>query len=98
MIDAGLRRNRFASHSPSFLSQDGGDPNGRLSRFRYTTLAWYDGTAEQVRGAATLSASYSPTALGGGPSSLFAAGVSDTLPRVKGLAEVWGKRPLTLLL
>lgn len=76
--------NRFASHSPAFLSQDGGDPNGRLSRFTNTTLAWHDGIGEGSRGAFGVLLADGPSAEG--RRVFFATGVSDTLPRANGLA------------
>ena len=55
VIDAGLRRNRFASHSHGFLGQDGIDPARIASTAReqleaYPTLTWVEGAAEAVSG------------------------------------------------
>ncbi|WP_394890286.1 hypothetical protein ACG873_02645 [Mesorhizobium sp. AaZ16] len=54
-IGAGLPRNRFASHSHGFSYQHGLEPaeiakRSREQLSRYETLAWHDGTAEQVEG------------------------------------------------
>lgn len=50
IVDAGRRRNRFASHSHGFLGQDGVDPaaiwrSAREQLLRYPTLTWIDATA-----------------------------------------------------
>jgi len=55
VIDAGERRNRFASHSHGFLAQDGVDPveiaaHARRQLGIYTTLSWFEGRAEGVSG------------------------------------------------
>ena len=56
VIDAGLRRNRFASHSHGFLAQDGVDPseiarNARVQLEAYPSLVWKDATAIAITGA-----------------------------------------------
>ncbi|MTH95330.1 NAD(P)/FAD-dependent oxidoreductase [Roseibium sp. RKSG952] len=55
VIDAGVRRNRFASHSHGFLGQDGADPAEIATKARrqleaYPTLNWVDGVAVAVAG------------------------------------------------
>lgn len=97
IIDAGLRRNRFASHSHGFLGQDGVDPAeiadvARRQLEAYPTLAWIDGTAETATG--KKDAFIVATAEGGrheGRRLLFAIGVSDALPPIEGMAERWGR-------
>lgn len=97
VIDAGVRRNRFASHSYGFLGQDGADPSeiARVARGQleaYPTLAWIDGTAEAASG--EKDGFVVTTADGGrheGRRLLFAIGVADALPAIEGLAERWGK-------
>lgn len=96
VIDAGKRRNRSASHSHGFLSQDGADPaviasTARAQLEAYPTLSWVDDLVVKASGsrdAFTVETStgeiYSARRL------LLATGVSDTLPDVKGLAERWG--------
>lgn len=97
VIDAGLRRNRFASHSYGFLGQDGVDPSEitRVARGQldvYPTLTWLDGTAETASGKKD---AFVVTAADGGRHEgrrlLFAIGVSDALPAIDGLSERWGK-------
>lgn len=97
IIDAGLRRNRFADHSHGFLGQDGVDPaeiarTARKQLEAYPTLAWRDGAASSASG--EKDAFVVATADGEhheGRRLLFAIGVSDALPAIKGLAERWGK-------
>lgn len=96
MIDAGIRRNRFASHSHGFLGQDGVDPAEIVSQARkqleaYPTLTWIDRTAETASG--EKDAFLVTTTDGGryeGRRLLLAVGVADELPAIEGLAERWG--------
>ena len=97
VIDAGQRRNRFASHSYGFLTQDGADPaqiakRAREQLSRYETLNWRDGTVERAEGTRD---AFTVTLANGEMAEarrlLFATGVSDALPQVEGLAERWGR-------
>ncbi|MFN4274370.1 MAG: NAD(P)/FAD-dependent oxidoreductase [Aliihoeflea sp.] len=97
VVDAGKRRNRFASHSHGFLGQDGADPaeiaaTARKQLEAYPTLDWIDATAESASGAKD---AFEVEIEGGGRRAarrlLFATGVADTLPAIEGLAERWGK-------
>lgn len=97
VIDAGKRRNRFASHSHGFLTQDGVAPDeiirqARVQLLAYPTVTWIDATAAKVVGkidafTVTLenNASYDARRL------ILATGVSDTLPEIPGLEERWGR-------
>lgn len=97
IVDAGQRRNRFASHAHGFLSQDGVDPAeiAAISSRQleaYPTLTWIDGTAEAASGqkdefAVTLSDGSKHQ----GRRLLFATGLADGLPAIEGLKERWGK-------
>ncbi|EER60546.1 FAD-dependent pyridine nucleotide-disulphide oxidoreductase [Acidovorax delafieldii 2AN] len=97
VIDAGERRNRFASHSHGFLGQDGVAPgeivaNARRQLEAYPTLTWLEGRAEAVTGQLD---EFTVTTSNGGSHRarriLVATGVADQLPAVDGLAERWGK-------
>lgn len=97
VIDAGERRNRFASHSHGFLGQDGVEPGEIAARARrqletYPTLSWIEGRAEAVSGQVD---GFIVTTADGkshqGRRILLAIGVADQLPNVAGLAERWGK-------
>jgi thioredoxin reductase len=97
VVDAGERRNRFASHSHGFLGQDGVSPgeiatNARRQLEAYPTLSWHNGRAEAILGQVD---SFTVTTADGelhrGRRILLATGVADQLPPVAGLAERWGK-------
>jgi thioredoxin reductase len=97
VIDAGERRNRFASHSHGFLGQDGVPPgeiaaSARRQLQAYPTLSWLDGRAEAVAGQVD---DFTVTTNDGrshrGRRILLATGVADRLPPVEGLTERWGQ-------
>ncbi len=97
VIDAGIRRNRFADHSHGLLGQDGKPPaliasEARAQLLQYPSVTWVEGTAERAvksgdlfqvttRDQQTLSAKR----------LLLATGVSDYLPAITGLQDRWGK-------
>lgn len=97
VIDAGERRNRFASHSHGFLTQDGVAPDviaaqAGVQLAAYPTLTWVEGkadTARSIEGGFEVSTedgrSFTARRL------VLAIGVSDTLPDISGLKERWGK-------
>ncbi|MEI3855429.1 MULTISPECIES: NAD(P)/FAD-dependent oxidoreductase [Ensifer] len=97
IIDEGIRRNRFASHSHGFLGQDGINPGeiaatARAQLSAYPTLTWIDGRAVSASG--KNDAFVVTTADGAsfeGRRLLFATGVKDGLPKIEGLTERWGK-------
>lgn len=97
VIDAGERRNRFASHSHGFLGQDGVPPgeiaaNARRQLDAYPTLTWLEGRVEAVTGQADeFTVATSDGESHHGRRILLATGVADQLPAVEGLAERWGK-------
>lgn len=97
VIDAGARRNRFASHAHGFLGQDGADPGeiaavARRQLEAYPMLSWHEGLAANVIGQVD---AFEVTTMDGtihrGRRILLATGVADQLPPVAGLAERWGK-------
>lgn len=97
VVDEGLRRNRFASHSHGFLGQDGVDPGAIAAQARaqlaaYPTLTWVEGRAVAGDG---VKDAFRVTLDGGrvlgGRRVLLATGVRDELPLVPGLAERWGQ-------
>lgn len=97
VIDAGERRNRFASQSHGFLGQDGVDPGEIAAQARrqletYPTLSWLEGRAKSISG--KVDGFTVTTADGESHQSrriLLAIGVVDQLPPVTGLPERWGK-------
>lgn len=97
VIDAGLRRNRVVSEAHGFLSQYGVDPaefsrTARAQLMAYPTLTWLDAAATAAEPSKD---GFVVTTSNGerheGKRLIFATGVSDTLPAIKGLAERWGK-------
>lgn len=97
VIDAGQRRNRFASHSHGFLTQDGVDPGeiARTARAQlqaYPHLVWKDGKAVAVTGARDDFTVMTDDGLSHHARRvLFATGVIDQLPEIAGLPERWGR-------
>lgn len=96
VIDAGQRRNRYASHSHGFLTQDGRAPgeiaaDGRRQVLAYPTASWREGRALQ---AAQTAGGYAVTLDDGSSVQalrlVLASGVVDQLPPVEGLRERWG--------
>ena len=97
VIDAGVRRNRFAAHSHGFLGQDGRAPEAIVADARrqlaaYPNLTWIDGKASQLARhgegfAVCLQKERSLSAR----RLVLALGVADELPGVPGLAERWGR-------
>ncbi|WP_136069227.1 NAD(P)/FAD-dependent oxidoreductase [Modicisalibacter radicis] len=98
VVDAGEPRNRFASHSHGFLTQDGTPPaeiaaEGRSQLMEYATVEWRSGRVESVTGAADdFSVALTEGHTVKARRVILAAGVSDELPDVPGLAEQWGRR------
>ncbi len=98
LVDAGQPRNRFASHSHGFLTQDGAPPaeiaaEARSQLMEYPTVEWRTGRVEAVTGEAD---NFSVVLADGSSYQarriILAAGITDELPSLPGLAELWGKR------
>ena len=97
VVDAGQRRNRFASDSHGFLTRDGQPAagiaaEGRANVAAYPNVAWHDGLALDARA----DGDGFVVELGGASPArarrlVLATGVRDELPPVDGLAERWGK-------
>jgi len=98
VIDAGLRRNRFAATSHGFLGQDGQAPGiiaaeGRSQLMEYPTVTWVQDSviqAEAEQGGFSVR-----TQCNGrfqAKRLILATGVVDELPGIDGLQERWGKR------
>ena len=97
VIDAGLRRNRFASHAHGFLGQDGMPPDDIAAEAReqlraYPDLTWIEAEAVSLGGVRD---SFEVSLRNGqscrGRRVLFATGVRDALPAIDGLEERWGR-------
>ena len=96
VIDAGQRRNRYATHSHGFLGQDGREAaaianDGREQVMKYPTVRWIEGSAQRAEKAEQC---FRVTLQDGGTYNaqrlVLATGVVDELPPVPGLAERWG--------
>lgn len=98
VIDAGVRRNRFASHAHGFLGQDGRPPGDIIADARaqvaaYPTVEWVDGLATTAA-AAGADGGFAVEADNGETYAarrvILASGVVDELPELPGLKERWG--------
>ncbi|MCF5143877.1 thioredoxin reductase [Pseudomonas sp. PA-6-1D] len=98
IIDAGRRRNRFASHSRGFLGRDGQDPgmigsDAQAQLLAYPTAHW---DSQPVTRASTSDAGLMVTVENGEQFTarrlVLATGVVDELPENPGLLERWGRR------
>jgi len=96
VVDAGQRRNRYASHSHGFLTQDGRPPSdiaadGKRQLLAYPTVTWREGRAEHAEATAS---GYRVTLDDGSvfhsQRVILATGVVDELPAIEGLRERWG--------
>ncbi|MDH6266968.1 thioredoxin reductase [Rhizobium sp. SG_E_25_P2] len=97
IIDAGLRRNRFAATSHGFLGQDGRSPGEIVEQARaqvlaYPTVTIHHGRAESARGEKNDFSIWLDDGTAVQARRLvLATGVSDILPEIPGLAERWGR-------
>ncbi len=97
VIDAGQRRNRFASTSHGVLGQDGTAPseiagNAKAQLLRYPSVTWRDGTvvlAEKTGDAFTVHMKQEEIVAA--RRLVLATGITDELPAIPGLAERWGQ-------
>lgn len=101
VVDAGQRRNRFATHSHGFLTQDGTPAadiaaRGREQLMAYPTVEWRQGKVTAARQAGQ---GFRIEVDGAGEKQeaiearrlVLATGVIDHLPEVPGLVERWGR-------
>jgi thioredoxin reductase len=97
VVDAGLRRNRFAAESHGFLAQDGRPPGeiaaqARQQLLKYPNVHWIE---EQAQTARRLDTEHFEVQCGSqnlqARRLILATGVVDELPEVAGLAERWGR-------
>lgn len=98
VVDAGLRRNRFAAASHGFLTQDGHAPDAiaadaRAQLMEYPSVDWLGSEVEQVSGrrdAFVVQTRFGETQRG--RRLILATGVVDQLPALPGLRERWGRQ------
>lgn len=97
VIDAGIRRNRFASASHGFLGQDGRPPgdivaDARAQLLAYPTVTWISGTADRAEQADDgFNVAMASGEVHAAKRLVLATGVVDQLPDVPGLAAHWGR-------
>jgi thioredoxin reductase len=96
IIDSGKPCNRQTPHSHNFITQDGEAPGAIVRKakeqvLQYDTIKFYEGQA--VNGRKTESGFAIETERGHifmAKKLLFATGLSDTMPDIKGFAACWG--------
>jgi len=97
VIDAGMRRNRFAVASHGFLGQDGRSPDaiaadGRAQLMAYPSVRWLNRTAAQAE---QVKEGFAVDVEGGervhARRLILATGVVDDLAEIEGLAQRWGR-------
>jgi thioredoxin reductase len=96
VLDAGQRRNRFASASHGFLGQDGVEPGviaarGKAELLAYPTVGWRDEAAISARRADDAFVVTTATGELHARRLILATGVIDELPPIPGLRERWGR-------
>lgn len=97
VVDAGQRRNRFASASHGFLGSDGKmaadiAQAGRDDVAAYPNVQWHAGSALDARpGAEGFVVELDGAGQVQGRRLVLATGVRDELPPIEGLAERWGR-------
>jgi len=97
VLDAGRRRNRFASAAHGVLGQDGRSPadiakDAKEQLLKYPTLTWYEGTAVATeRAGETFTVHTRQNEALTARRLVLAIGVNDELPTIPGLAERWGQ-------
>lgn len=96
IIDSGLPCNRQTPHSHNFITQDGEKPNviaekAKAQVLKYDTVKFLNGLA--VNGRKTENGFEITTKTGEifeAKKLVFATGVKDLLPEIKGFSECWG--------
>jgi len=97
VVDAGQRRNRFASDSHGFLTRDGHPAaaiasEGRANVAAYPTVSWHNGLALDARADENgFIVDLDDGGTAHGQRLVLATGVRDELPPIDGLAERWGQ-------
>lgn len=96
IIDAGKPCNRQTPHSHNFLTQDGSTPQeiseiAKKQVSKYNTIKFYEGLA--IVGKKVSEGFEIITSLGDtfkAKKLVFATGIKDLMPTIKGIAECWG--------
>jgi thioredoxin reductase len=97
VLDAGMRRNRFADSSHGVLGQDGRNPSdfadeAKSQLLRYSNVTWINQTAT---GAETIEDAFviqtDDARMQRARRLVLATGVRDEIPEIPGLRERWGR-------
>ncbi|UYO93335.1 NAD(P)/FAD-dependent oxidoreductase [Pollutimonas sp. M17] len=97
VVDAGQRRNRYATASHGFLTRDGSPPDvlaaeGRAQLLAYPTVEWLDAQAQRVEKTEDgFLVSMDGASSVRGQRIILAIGITDHLPDLPGLKERWGR-------
>ena len=96
VIDAGIRRNRFADKSHGLLGHDGQSPaeiarEAKAQLLAYPNLAWREGLASAADKVGDTFSVTTDNQTFTAKRLILATGVSDQLPAIPGLQERWGK-------
>jgi len=97
VIDAGLRRNRFAEHSHGFLTQDGVQAadiviKAKQQLQQYHTFHWQEGAVQSVEKRDNDFFICIDKELAVQTQRIIiAVGVSDQIPKIDGIQERWGR-------
>jgi thioredoxin reductase len=96
VLDAGQRRNRFATAAHGFLGQDGVDPGivaerGKQEVLAYPTVTWRDEEATSARRDGDVFVVTTRSGEVRARRLVLATGVIDELPPVPGIRERWGR-------
>ncbi len=97
IIDSGKPCNRFTPHSHNFITQDGAVPGviaaeAKKQVMKYPTIKWIDGLAVDGKKTANgfdISLQSGETFMS--KKLIFASGVKDVFPDIKGFEACWGK-------
>lgn len=96
VMDAGIRRNRFAAFSHGLLGQDGKSPTAiadeaKAQLLEYPNVSWLQGLADSAEKSGDLFSVTSGNNTLRAKRLILATGVTDHLPAIPGLQDRWGK-------
>lgn len=96
IIDSGNPCNKSTPHSHNFLTQDGKTPQqiaeiAKKEVLQYDTVTFYNGlavTGKKLKPGFSITTDAGDTFIG--KKLIFATGITDTIPNIKGFSECWG--------
>lgn len=97
VIDAGVRRNRFAAFSHGLLGQDGKSPtaiadDAKTQLLEYPNVTWLQGSVDSAEKSGDLfTVITTDNKTLAARRLILASGVTDHLPAIPGLQDRWGK-------